>query len=263
MRLAGKVAIISGGSRGMGAFEAELFVNEGAKVVVGDVREDEGRVLAEKIGRDAVFVRLDVTSEEDWAAAVKEAVDRYGKLDILVNNAGVSARSSIEETTGADWDRVMDINAKGVFLGTKAAIPEMRKTGGGSIINISSVDGIRAGMSHSITYAASKGGVIAMTRAMAVHHGRDNIRVNCIAPGMIYTSMVEAVNEKRRELRRQIAPLGTEGTAEDVALAAVFLASDESRWITGVLLPVDAGLMAAGPQSILSNIIGDDGTLLE
>ena len=136
MRLEGKVALISGGSRGMGAYEAELFVQEGAKVVVGDVREDEGRALAEKIserGGDAVFVRLDVTSETDWAAAVQEAVTRYGKLDVLVNNAGVSARGSIEETTVEDWDRVMDINAKGVFLGTRTAIPEMRKAGCGSI----------------------------------------------------------------------------------------------------------------------------------
>ena len=133
MRLAGKVAIVTGSSRGMGAFEAELFVKEGAKVVVGDVREAEGRALAGKIGEDAAFVRLDVTNEEDWAATVKEAVDRYGKLDILVNNAGVSARGSIEETTVEDWDRVMDINAKGVFLGTRSAIPEMRKSGGGSV----------------------------------------------------------------------------------------------------------------------------------
>ena len=166
MRLEGKVAIISGGSRGMGAVEAELFVKEGAKVIVGDVREDEGRSLVEKIGADAVFVRLDVTSEAGWAAAVKEAVDRYGKLDILVNNAGVSARGTIEETTVADWDRVMDINAKGVFLGARAAIPEMRKAGGGSIINISSQLGL-VGMSESSPqYQASKGAV----RPPAVPH---------------------------------------------------------------------------------------------
>ena len=143
MRLEGKVALISGGSRGMGAYEAELFIQEGAKVVVGDVREDEGRALAEKIsegGGDAVFVRLDVTSETDWAAAVQEAVTRYGKLDVLVNNAGVSARGSIEETSVEDWDRVMDINAKGVFLGTRTAIPEMRKAGGGSIVRDSHPD---------------------------------------------------------------------------------------------------------------------------
>jgi NAD(P)-dependent dehydrogenase (short-subunit alcohol dehydrogenase family) len=133
----------------------------------------------------------------------------------------------------------------------------MIDNGGGSIINIASVDGICASMIPGIPYTAAKGGMIAATRAMAVHHGRDNIRVNCIAPGLLYTSMVEAVGEKVREIRRKLPPLGTEGTAEDVAMAALFLASEESRWITGVLLPVDAGLMAAGPQSLLSNILDD------
>ncbi|HIN16264.1 MAG TPA: SDR family oxidoreductase [Dehalococcoidia bacterium] len=271
-RLANKVAIVTGaGTRsqnvsGVGVATAKAFADQGAKILIVDMDETAAQITESAIteaGGEASIYVADVAHESGCRELVEAAVESYGKLDILMNSVGILGRGSVMEIEEDSWQRVFDVNLKGMAFISKFAVPAMIDSGGGSIINISSVDGIRAGMSHSITYAASKGGVIAMTRAMAVHHGRDNIRVNCIAPGMIYTSMVEAVNEKRRELRRQIAPLGTEGTAEDVALAAVFLASDESRWITGVLLPVDAGLMAAGPQSILSNIIGDDGTLLE
>ena len=271
-RLANKVAIVTGaGTRsqnvsGVGVATAKAFADQGAKILIVDMDETAAQITESAIteaGGEASIYVADVAHESGCRQLVEAAVESYGKLDILMNSVGILGRGSVMEIEEDSWQRVLDVNLKSMAFISKFAVPAMIDSGGGSIINISSVDGIRAGMSHSITYAASKGGVIAMTRAMAVHHGRDNIRVNCIAPGMIYTSMVEAVNEKRRELRRQIAPLGTEGTAEDVALAAVFLASDESRWITGVLLPVDAGLMAAGPQSILSNIIGDDGTLLE
>ena len=271
-RLANKVAIVTGaGTRsqnvsGVGVATAKAFADQGAKILIVDIDETAAQITESAIteaGGEASIYVADVAHESDCRELVEAAVESYGKLDILMNSVGILGRGSVMEIEEDSWQRVLDVNLKSMAFISKFAVPAMIDSGGGSIINISSVDGIRAGMSHSITYAASKGGVIAMTRAMAVHHGRDNIRVNCIAPGMIYTSMVEAVNEKRRELRRQIAPLGIEGTAEDVALAAVFLASDESRWITGVLLPVDAGLMAAGPQSILSNIIGDDGTLLE
>jgi NAD(P)-dependent dehydrogenase (short-subunit alcohol dehydrogenase family) len=271
-RLANKVAIVTGaGTRsqnvsGVGVATAKAFADQGAKILIVDMDETAAQITESAIieaGGEASIYVADVAHESGCRELVEAAVKSYGKLDILMNSVGILGRGSVMEIEEDSWQRVLDVNLKSMAFISKFAVPAMIDSGGGSIINISSVDGIRAGMSHSITYAASKGGVIAMTRAMAVHHGRDNIRVNCIAPGMIYTSMVEAVNEKRRELRRQIAPLGTEGTAEDVALAAVFLASDESRWITGVLLPVDAGLMAAGPQSILSNIIGDDGTLLE
>ena len=271
-RLANKVAIVTGaGTRsqnvsGVGVATAKAFADQGAKILIVDMDETAAQITESAIteaGGEASIYVADVAHESGCRELVEAAVESYGKLDILMNSVGILGRGSVMEIEEDSWQRVLDVNLKSMAFISKFAVPAMIDSGGGSIINISSVDGIRAGMSHSITYAASKGGVIAMTRAMAVHHGRDNIRVNCIAPGMIYTSMVEAVNEKRRELRRQIAPLGTEGTAEDVALAAVFLASDESRWITGVLLPVDAGLMAAGPQSILSNIIGDDGTLLE
>ena len=247
MRLENKVAIISGGSRGMGAVEAELFVQQGAKVLVGDVRDDEGRALVEKIGADAVYAHLDVTSEDDWAAAVKKATDRYGKLDILVNNAGVSARGTIEETSVEDWDRVMTGNMKTIMLSSKATIPLMIASGGGgSIINISSIAGLRA---HSSTpYSASKAGVIGLTFSMAADHAADNIRANVIAPGLVYTPMVAPrMNDDLRQFRSEAAPLKSEGTGWDVGYAALFLASDEARWITGICLPVDAGLTAVHP----------------
>ena len=251
---------------GVGVATAKLFAEHGAKVLIVDMDESAAKTTEEMItvagGEASVFI-ADVAHETGCRELVEAAVGRYGKLDILMNNVGILGIGAVTELEEESWHRVLDVNLKSMAFISKYAVPAMIESGGGSIINVSSVDGIRAGMSHSISYSAAKGGVISMTRTMAVHHGRDNIRVNCIAPGMIYTSMVEAVNDRRRKLRRQIAPLGTEGTAEDVALAAVFLASDDSRWITGVLLPVDAGLMAAGPQSILGNIIDDDKTLLE
>ena len=174
-----------------------------------------------------------------------------------MNSVGIGGPGATPDVTQESWNRVLDVDLKSMVFISKYAIPQMVRSGGGSIINIASVDGMRAAMTKNIPYAAAKGGMISVTRAMAVHHGRENIRVNCIAPGMIYTSMVEAIDEKKRKIRRDLAPLGTEGQAEDIAMAATFLASDESRWITGVLLPVDAGLMAAGPQSLLDNIIDD------
>lgn len=249
MRLVGKVALISGGSRGMGAYEAELFAQEGAKVVVGDVREDEGRSLVEKIavgGGQAVFVRLDVTSEADWAAAVKEAVTRYGKLDVLVNNAGVSARGSIEETSVEDWDRVMDINAKGVFLGTRSAIPEMRKAGGGSIINISSQLGLVGMGESSPQYQASKGAVRIFSKSAAIQYASEGIRVNSVHPGPVVTPMTEARRSDAEVQKRMISriPLGRYGESKDVAYGVLYLASDESSFVTGSELVIDGGWTA-------------------
>ncbi|MDA1128840.1 MAG: glucose 1-dehydrogenase [Chloroflexi bacterium] len=248
-RLQGKVALISGGSRGMGACEAVLFAKEGAKVVVGDVREEEGRNLVEKIigdGGEAIFVRLDVTSEEDWAAAVSEAVNRYGKLDVLVNNAGVGAQSLIEDTTVAEWDRVMDINAKGVFLGTRQAIPEMRKAGGGSIINISSQLGL-VGMSESSPqYQASKGAVRLFTKSAAIQYASEGIRVNSVHPGPIVTPMTEArrADGAAQQVMVSRIPLGRYGESEDVAYGVLYLASDESSFVTGSELVIDGGWTA-------------------
>ena len=249
MRLEGKVALISGGSRGMGAYEAELFIQEGAKVVVGDVREDEGRALVEKIaegGGDAVFVCLDVTSETDWAAAVQEAVTRYDKLDVLVNNAGVSARGSIEETSVEDWDRVMDINAKGVFLGTRTAIPEMRKAGGGSIINISSQLGLVGMRESSPQYQASKGAVRIFTKSTAIQYAAEGIRANSVHPGPVITPMTEARRSDAEVQKMMISriPLGRYGESADVAYGVLYLASDESSFVTGSELVIDGGWTA-------------------
>jgi NAD(P)-dependent dehydrogenase (short-subunit alcohol dehydrogenase family) len=233
----------------MGAFEAELFVREGAKVVICDVRDDEGDALAKKIvdrGGEAAFVHLDVTSESDWAAAVREAVERYGKLDVLVNNAGVSARGSIEETSPDDWDRVMDINAKGVFLGTRSAIPEMRKAGGGSIINISSQLGLVGMGESSPQYQASKGAVRIFSKSAAIQYAHEGIRVNSVHPGPIITPMTEARRSDEVVRQRMISriPLGRYGESEDVAYGVLYLASDESSFVTGSELVIDGGWTA-------------------
>ena len=183
-RLDGKVAIISGGARGQGEVEAKLFVQEGAKVVFGDILDEEGKQVEAAIrqaGGEATYVHLDVTQEADWQQAVAAAVSTYGKLDILVNNAGILRRDGIEETTKELWDTIMAVNATGVFLGTKYAIPEMRKAGGGSIVNISSISGMVA--LGGPAYNASKGAVRVFTKVTAVHHADDNIRCNSIHPG--------------------------------------------------------------------------------
>lgn len=179
---------------------------------------------------------------------VQAAIDRYGRLDILDNNVGVSQRGTVVEVSEEDWDRVMTINIKTMMLASKAAIPRMIETGGGSIINISSIAGLRA---HSSTpYSTSKAGVIGLTMSMAADHARDNVRVNAIAPGLVYTPMVAPrMDAGLREHRRSSAPMATEGTGWDIGYAALFLASDEARWITGVVLPVDAGLLTVTPAT--------------
>ncbi|MCH7737672.1 MAG: SDR family NAD(P)-dependent oxidoreductase, partial [Chloroflexi bacterium] len=194
MRVAGKVALISGGARGIGAATAKLLAREGAAVVIADILVDEGKateaLIAESGGR-ALFVDLDVTSEESWQSAVQAAVSTFGKLDILVNNAGVSHRAGVEETSSEAWDKVMDVNVKGVFLGTKAAIPEMRKAGGGSIINISSIYGL-VGSATSSAYHASKGAVRIFNKTTAIQYASENIRANSVHPGFIDTPMTRA-----------------------------------------------------------------------
>ena len=199
-RLDGKVALISGGARGQDAAEAKLFAQEGAKVVLGDVLDEAGmKVEAEirELGGEATYVHLDVTREEDWASAVQAAVDRHGKLDVLVNNAGISGtgaggvQTGIEDAPEEAWDQVLDVNAKGVFLGTKHAIPEMRKAGGGSIINISSIAGMVGLGRNSGAYAASKGAVRLLTKSTAVQYAREGIRCNSVHPGWIDTPMTE------------------------------------------------------------------------
>ena len=249
MRLENKVALISGGARGMGAVEAHMFASEGAKVVIGDVLEEQGRQTEAEVneaGGDCVFVRLDVTSEKDWAAAVATAVARFGKLDVLVNNAGVSSTGGIEDLTVADWDRTLDINTKGVFLGTKAAIPEMRKAGGGSIINISSGAGIAPAPGTSGAYAASKGAVRIFSKSTAVQYARENIRCNSVHPGPIETPMLRGARGSGAELNDTIerVPLGRIGRPEEIAYGVLYLASDESSFVTGSELVIDGGRTA-------------------
>ena len=247
MRLEGKVALISGGARGMGAEEALLFAREGARVVIGDVLEAEGRAIAAQIGGgQAIFVRLDVTSEADWQRAVSMAEDVYKRLDILVNNAGVSAVGGIEDTTAEEWDRVMAVNAKGVFLGTKHAIPAMQRAGGGSIINISSQLGIVAMSESSPQYIASKGAVRLLTKSTAIQYAADGIRCNSVHPGPIVTPMTEGRRSDPavRELMTSRIPLGRYGEAIDVAYGVLYLASDEASFVTGSELVIDGGWVA-------------------
>jgi NAD(P)-dependent dehydrogenase (short-subunit alcohol dehydrogenase family) len=248
-RLDGKVALISGGARGQGAAEARLFVREGASVVFGDVRDDEGKQVEAEIeaaGAKATYVHLDVTSEADWRAAVATAVGTYGKLNVLVNNAGILFRSKIEETTEADWDRIMAVNVKGVFLGTKAAIPAMRQVGGGSIINISSTAGLVGSPGETAAYTATKGAVRLFTKATAIQHASDGIRCNSVHPGPIVTDMIRDVLENRAmwEQRLRRLPMGRAGTPEDVAYGVLYLASDESSYVTGSELVIDGGTTA-------------------
>ena len=207
-RLDGKVALISGGARGQGAAEAMLFAKEGAKVVIGDLLNDEGKQVEAQIaelGGDATYVQLDVTSADDWDAAVQTALERYGRLDILVNNAGIlGKRTGIEDTSSEQWDAILDVNAKGVFLGTKAAIPALQEAGGGSIVNISSIAGIIGSRNGIPAYQASKGAVRLLTKSTALQHAADNIRCNSVHPGMIVTAMTEetlAIPEMPRVLR--------------------------------------------------------------
>ena len=234
----------------MGACEAQLFASEGARVAIGDVLEDEGQRLAAAIGEtggECLFLPLDVTSESQWERAIASVVERFGRLDILVNNAGVGATNSrVEDTEEADWDRVMDINAKGVFLGTRAAIPEMRKSGGGSIINISSQLGLVGVDNSSPQYQASKGAVRLFTKATAIQYAAEGIRANSVHPGPIETPMTEAgrADSARYEITVARIPLGRYGQPEDVANGVLFLASDESSFMTGSELVIDGGWTA-------------------
>ena len=255
MRLEGKVALISGGARGQGAEEARLFSREGAKVVIGDILEEEGQQLEAQInetGGECLFIRLDVTQASDWQHAVETTVARFGKLNILVNNAGIGSRRTpdggpirLEDLTEAQWDQVQDVNSKGVFLGIRQVIPEMRKAGGGSIINISSIFGL-VGSPGASAYHASKGAVRLLTKATAVQYAAEGIRCNSVHPGAIDTPMTERLRSspQRREEAIRGIPIGRIGTTEDIAYGVLFLASDESSFVTGSELVIDGGQTA-------------------
>jgi cyclopentanol dehydrogenase len=249
-KLDGKVALISGGARGQGAAEAKTFALEGAQVVFGDILDDAGAQVEADIrvaGGEAVYVHLDVTSEADWRRAVQEAVNRFGKLNILVNNAGiVIPRVSIEERTEDEWDRVMAVNAKGVFLGTKHAIPAMRRAGGGSIINISSIAGIGQSLHQEPAYAASKGAVRIFTKVTASQHAKDRIRCNSVHPGPIDTEMLHHAMPDPQMLDQRLGrvPLGRMGMVAEIVAGVLFLASDDSSYMTGAELVIDGGALA-------------------
>ena len=249
-KLDGKVALISGGARGQGAAEAETFVKEGARVVFGDIRDDEGKKVEAAIragGGDALYVHLDVTSETDWQAAVQTTTSRYGKLNVLINNAAiVIPRVPIEERTVAEWDRVMAVNAKGVFLGTKHAIPAMRRAGGGSIVNISSVAGIGQSLHQEPAYAASKGAIRIFTKVTASQHAKDGIRCNSVHPGPVDTEMFHSAFQDKDAMQRRLerVPLRRMGTVAEIVTAVLYLASDESSYMTGSELVIDGGALA-------------------
>ena len=253
-RLESKVAIVTGaGSQGdgigNGKATAILFAREGASVLLVDSvaeRAEETLATITAEGGEASVFQADVTSADDCRHMADAAVERYGRLDILHNNVGMSMRATVVDVTEEQWDRIMTLNVKSMVLTSKYAIPRMIESGGGSIINISSTAGLRA---HSSTpYTTSKAAIMGLTLSMAADHGGDNIRVNCIAPGLVRTPFVgPRMDEALRERRMRATPLGTEGTGWDVAWAAVYLASDEARWITGVVIPVDAGLTITSP----------------
>ena len=268
-RLENKVAIVTGaGTRGeiagTGQAAAILMAKEGAKVLLSDIDFDRVEETLNSIEKEGGIGKIfigDVTSEKDCEAMIKESVKQFGKLDILFNNVGGPGGGMVTEIDEEDWHRSIDLNMKSAVMGSKYAIPAMEKSGGGSIINVSSIDGTQAGSTRNVPYSISKAAISHLSRIMAVHHGRQNIRVNCVAPGHVYGAFpnrFKKMEENWRELRKKAGPLGTEGTAWDVGWAVVYLASDEAKWVTGVVLPVDAGVQAASPLSMLGDIMGSD-----
>ncbi len=246
MRLAGRIALISGGSKGIGAATSRRFAKEGAHVGIGDIDQQAGEALAKELinaGYSATFVALDVTRMTDWQTAVKVLTDRHGGIDILVNNAGIYYRHGLEAVDEAEWDNVLAVNAKGPFLGAKAVVPAMKQRGGGSIINISSTAGIRGSIAPH--YGSSKGAVRLLSKSIAVNFARDGIRCNSVHPGPIDTDMGHAaVPADYQDQRLGRVPMGRFGSPDEIANAVLFLASDESSFMTGSELIVDGGATA-------------------
>ena len=244
-RVDDKVVLVSGGARGMGAAHAETLVSEGARVVIGDVLDQDGRAVAEKLGESAHFEHLDVTDPDGWQKLVNAALDRFGRLDALVNNAGIVKVGPLRGSSVSDWQRVLDVNLTGAYLGMRAAIEPMIDGGGGSIVNISSVEGL-AGSAHLHSYVAAKFGLRGITKSAAVELAQYNIRVNSIHPGLVHTPLSEGVTEEFMTpipLRRGAAP-------SEVATFVLFLVSDESAYATGAEFVVDGGLTSYVPAKI-------------
>jgi 3alpha(or 20beta)-hydroxysteroid dehydrogenase len=241
-RVAGKVVLITGGARGMGAAHASALAAEGARVVIADVLEDEGHAVAEKLGDAGSFVQLDVTDAAQWDAAVSACTTRFGGLDALVNNAGIVKLGSLRKLAVADWQRVLDVNLTGAFLGMRAVIDPMIARGGGSIVNISSVEGL-AGSAHLHAYVAAKFGLRGITKSAAVELARHGIRVNSVHPGLVHTPMSGGVTEDF------MAPIPMRRGADpsEVSSFVVFLVSAESSYATGAEFVVDGGLMSYVP----------------
>ncbi len=248
MRLEGKVALISGGARGIGAAVARRFISEGASVVIGDILIEEGQLFANEMQQSSAeitFTPLDVTSETSWADAVALAIDRYGKLDILVNNAGITKRDRIEDETPDNWDRIMEINAKGVFLGTRAVLTEMKRHGNGAIVNMSSSYGNIASPNSAI-YGASKAAVRLFTKSTAIQNARLGVRANSVHPGPVNAPLIQEFLPFPGKVRQleSLVPMGRLGQPHEIADAVLFLASDESSFMTGSELVIDGGINA-------------------
>jgi 2,5-dichloro-2,5-cyclohexadiene-1,4-diol dehydrogenase 2 len=245
-RLAGKVALVSGGASGIGAAHVRVFAAEGAKVVAGDVQEAQGKTVVEEVnkrGGEAVFVRLDVAKEADWANAVQTAVSRFGKLTTLINNAGIYWPQGVEAETLENWNKMTTVNQTGVWLGMKAAIPALRNAGGGAIVNISSLYGL-IGSPGSIAYHATKGAVRLMTKSAALEYVKQGIRVNSIHPGMIDTPILGNLTPQDAEAIRAATPMGRMGKPEEIAYGSLYLCSDEAAYVTGIELVIDGGWLA-------------------
>ncbi|GGG34808.1 3-alpha-hydroxysteroid dehydrogenase [Caldovatus sediminis] len=239
-RFDGKVVLISGGARGQGAAEARMLVAEGGRVVLGDLLEAEGRALAAELGPSALFLRQDVTEEADWARAVAAAVEAFGALHGLVNNAGIYVPRTLMETDAALFERHMRVNQLGCFLGMKAVVPAMERAGGGAIVNISSVAGLR-GSPGAIAYSATKWALRGMTKAAALDLAPRGIRVNSVHPGPIDTEMLKVRTPEQNRARVELVPMKRMGTAEEVAKLVLFLLSDDSAYITGAEVAIDGG----------------------
>ena len=249
-RIEGKIAIVTGGASGIGEATTRLFVSEGAKVVIADIDDEKGNALQAELNHDGEVVRyrqFDVTQESRWIEVVGEVMDTWGRLDVVVNNAGMSGvgRARVEETTVENWDTVFAVNSTAIMLGTKTAIPAMRKNGGGSVVNVSSIFGI-VGSPAGAAYHASKGAARTFSKAAAVQYAPDNIRVNSVHPGFTDTPMTLDIHSQKeiRDAREKMTPLGRLGLPDDIAYGILYLACDESSWVTGIELVIDGGEIA-------------------